>query len=134
MGGVELQFDVFTGGAKHAELKRQQALEEKIAAMRQAASDGVRLEVRRAYYDADTARRQVVIARAAVAQAQESLRISRNRYEAGLLTISDLLSTEEATVRTQFNYWDAVFRLHINHTNLELATGILGPSSAAVQP
>ena len=133
MGGVELQFDLFTGGAKRAELNRQKALEEKVAAMKQAASDGVRLEVRRAYYDADTARRQVAIAHTAVAQAEESLRISRNRYEAGLVTISDLLSTEEATVRTQLNYWDAVSRSHISYANLELATGTLSPNSAAVQ-
>ncbi len=133
VGGVELQFDLFTGGAKRAELNRQKALEEKIAAMKQAASDGVRLEVRRAYYDADTARRQVAIARTAVVQAEESLRISRNRYEAGLVTISDLLSTEEATVRTQLNYWDAVSRSHISYANLELATGTLSPNSAVVQ-
>ncbi len=133
VGGVELQFDLFTGGAKRAELNRQKALEEKISAMKQAASDGVRLEVRRAYYDTDTARRQVAIARSAVTQAEESLRISRNRYEAGLLTISDLLSTEESTVRTQLDYWDAVSRFHVSYANLELATGTLNPNSAAVQ-
>jgi len=133
VGGVELQFDLFTGGAKRAELNRQKALEEKITAMKQAANDGVRLEVRRTYYDTDTAHRQVAIARTAVVQAEESLRISRNRYEAGLLTISDLLSTEEATVRTQLNYWDAVSRFHISYANLELATGTLTPNSAVVQ-
>ena len=51
LGGMEMQIDLFQGGAKRAELARERALEEKVTAMKQAASDGVRLEVRRAYYD-----------------------------------------------------------------------------------
>ncbi len=133
-GGIELQFDLFTGGSKQAELARQKALQEKVTAMKQAATDGVRLEVRRAYYDADAARQQVGIARAAVAQAQESMRISRNRYDAGLLAITDLLSTEEATLRIQLDYWQAVSRFQTSYANLELASGTLSPNSPVVQP
>jgi outer membrane protein len=48
VGGIELKIDLFQGGAKRAELSRQSALEEKAAAMRQAATDDVRLDVRRA--------------------------------------------------------------------------------------
>lgn len=134
VGGIELQFDLFTGGSKQAELARQKALQEKVAALKQAATDGVRLEVRRAYYDADAARQQVGIARAAVAQAQESLRIGRNRYDAGLLTITDLLSTEEATLRIQLDYWQAVSRFQTSYASLELASGTLSPNSPVVQP
>ncbi len=134
VGGIELQFDLFTGGTKRAELSRQTALQEKVAALKQAAADGVRLEVRRAYYDADAARQQVGIARSSVAQAQESLRISRNRYDGGLLTITDLLSTEEATLRTQLDYWEAVSRFQTSYANLELASGTLSPNSPVVQP
>lgn len=133
LGGIEVQFDLLSGGAKRAEVSRQKALQERIAALKQAAIDGVRLEVRRAYYDADSARRQISVARAAVAQAQESLRISRNRYEAGLLTITDLLSTEEASLRTQLDYWEAVARFHTSYANLELASGTLSPNSPVVQ-
>jgi outer membrane protein TolC len=133
LGGIEVQLDLFSGGAKRAEVSRQKALQERIAALKQAAIDGVRLEVRRAYYDADSARRQISVARAAVAQAQESLRISRNRYEAGLLTITDLLSTEEASLRTQLDYWEAVARFHTSYANLELASGTLSPNSPVVQ-
>jgi outer membrane protein len=134
VGGIELQLDLFTGGAKRAELSRQTALQEKVAALKQAATDGVRLEVRQAFYDADAANRQVGVARAAVTQAQESLRISRNRYDAGLLTMTDLLSTEEATLHTQLDYWQAVSRFQTSYANLELASGTLGPDSPVVQP
>ena len=48
LGGVEMRIELFQGGAKRAELARERALQEKVTAMKQAASDGVRLEVRRA--------------------------------------------------------------------------------------
>ena len=134
LGGIEVQFDIFQGGAKRAELSRQRALEERISALKQAAGDGVRLEVRRAYYDMDAGRQQVQVAQAAIAEAQESLRINQDRYEGGLTTITDLLGAEETARRSQADYWDAVYRYHISFANLELASGSLNPQSPVVTP
>ncbi len=134
LGGVEVQFDIFQGGAKRAELARERALQERVTAMKQVASDGVLLDVRQAYYNLDSARQEVEVARAAIAQAQESLRINQNRYDGGLTTITDLLSAEEATRRSQTDYWEAVYRFHTSYANLELASGILNPQSPVVTP
>jgi uncharacterized OsmC-like protein len=105
LGGIELQIDLFQGGAKRAALSRERALAEKIAALKQAANDAVRLEVRQAYYDQDFSRQQVEVARAAISQAEESLCINQDRYDNGLLTITDLLGAEEAARRSQAEYW-----------------------------
>jgi outer membrane protein TolC len=134
LGGIEVQFDIFQGGAKRAELSRQRALADRVGAMKQAAADAVRLEVRRAYYDVDTSRQQVEVARAAIAQAEESLRINQDRYDSGLITITDVLGAEEATSRSQTDYWEAVFRFHTSYANLELASGTLNPQSPVVTP
>ncbi len=132
LGGVEVQFDIFQGGAKRAELSRQRALADRVGAMKQAAGDAIRLEVRRAYYDVDASRQQMEVARAAIAQAQESLRINQDRYDGGLTTISDLLGAEEAARRSQTDYWEAVYRFHTSYANLELASGTLSPQSPVV--
>jgi outer membrane protein len=134
LGGIEVQIDIFQGGAKRAELSRQRALEEKAIAMKQVASDGVRLEVRRAYYEVDTSRQQVEVARATIAQALESLRINQDRYAGGLTTITDLLGAEDAARRSQTDYWEALFRLHTSYANLELASGNLNAQSPVVMP
>jgi outer membrane protein len=134
LGGVEVQFDIFQGGAKRAELSRERALQERVTAMKQVASDGVRLEVRRAYYNLDSARQEIEVARATIDQAQESLRINQNRYDGGLTTITDLLGAEEATRRSQTDYWEAVYRFHTSYANLELASGTLNPQSPVVMP
>jgi outer membrane protein TolC len=134
VGGIELQVDIFQGGAKRAELSRQHALQQKVIAMKQAASDGVRLEVRRAYYDVDASRQQVEVAHAAISQAQESLRINQDRYDTGLITITDLLGAEESERRSQTDYWEALYRFHTSYANLELASGTLNSQSPVVTP
>jgi outer membrane protein len=134
MGGIELQFDIFQGGAKRAELSRQRALEEMVVAKKLGASDAVRLEVRRAYYDVDASRQQIEVARVAIAQAQESLRINQDRYDSGLTTITDLLGAEDAARRSQTDYWEAVYHFRTSYANLELASGSLNSQSPVVMP
>jgi len=134
LGGIELQVDLFQGGAKKAALSREHAIAEKIAALKQAASDAVRLEVRQAYYDVDSNRQQVGVARSSITQAQESLRINQDRYEGGLITITDLLGAEESARRSQTDYWQAVYQFHISSANLELASGTLNLQSPVVNP
>ena len=134
VGGIELQIDLFQGGAKRAALSRERANAEKIAALKQAASNAVRLEVRQAYYDQDASRQQVEVARTAIAHAQESLRIIQDRYDGGLLTITDLLGAEETARRTQADYWQTVYQFHISYANLELASGTLNLQSSVVMP
>jgi outer membrane protein TolC len=132
IAGAELQFDLFDGDNKRAHLAREKALQEKAAAMRDAFRDNIRLEVRKAYYDFDAARQQVEVARGAIAQADEGLRINQNRYEGGLATVSDLLRVEEAAHRAKADYWQAVYRVHTSYAGVELATGTLTPSSPVV--
>lgn len=134
LGAIEVRLDLFQGGAHRATLARERAVAEKVAAMKQAASDAIRLEVRRAYYSLDSARQEVTIAQSTVTQAQESLRINQDRYDGGLITITDLLGVEEASHRTQADYWEAIYRLHISFASLELASGTLNAQSPVVTP
>jgi outer membrane protein len=132
--GIEIQFDLFDGGAKRARLSRERAMQEKISAVKEMAADAARLEVRRAYYDLDSARQQMEVARATIAESQESLRINQNRYDSGLSTITDLLAAEEAARHSQAEFWEVVYRNHTGYANLELASGTLNPHSPVVTP
>ena len=134
LAGIEVQFDLFEGGAKRARLSHERAMQEKVAAAKEMAIDATQLEVRRAYYDLDSARQQLEVARATIAESQESLRINQNRYDSGLSTITDLLAAEEAARRSQTDYWEAVYRYHTGYANLELASGTLNPQSPVVTP
>jgi outer membrane protein TolC len=132
VAGAELQFDLFDGGSKRAHLALEKAIQDKATAMRDGFRDQIRLQVRKAYYEYDAARQQVDVARGAIAQADESLRINQNRYDGGLTTINDLLRVEEAAHRAKADYWQAVYRMQTSYAGVELATGILSPTSPAV--
>jgi outer membrane protein len=49
---------------------------------------------------------------------QESLRIDQNRYDGGVLTITDLLGAEEAARRARSDYWQAIYQFHISYAKL----------------
>ncbi len=132
IAGAELQFDLFSGGSKRAALAREKALAERATAAQAGFEDAIRLEVRTAYYDFDAAQQQVTVARSAIAQANESLRINQNRYEGGLSTVTDMLRVEEAAHRAKTDYWQAVYRMDTSYAGVELATGTLTPASPVV--
>jgi outer membrane protein len=134
LAGLQVQLDVFDGGARKARLDRERAMKSRVDALHEAAVQGIRLEVRKAYLDYDTARQQVDVARAAVSQAQESLRIGQNRYESGLNTITDVLRMQDAVLRAETDYWQSLYRLRTGYASLDLATGTLDVNSAVVKP
>ena len=132
IAGAELQFDLFDGDSKRANLEMQKAIQEKATAMRDSFRDQIRLQVRKAYYEYDAAQQQVGVARTAIAQADESLRINQNRYDGGLTTISDLLHVQETDQRAKSEYWQAVYRVQTSYAGVELAAGTLSLGSPVV--
>ena len=92
----------------------------------------VKLQVREAFQNLTTAQQRVEVSRQAQSEAEESLRIIQNRYEASLATITDLLRVETARTSAQKNYLNALFDYRLSYTALELATGELAPDSPAV--
>lgn len=130
--GATLNFDLFDGGARRAQLAASHARERQAEALRIQMASGIRLAVREAFLNLNAARQRVQVSRDAASQAEDSLEILRNRYQAGLVTITDLLSGEAAHARAQRDYLGAVYDERIAYATLELATGELGPNSPAV--
>ena len=89
----------------------------------------VELQVRRAYADYRAAAQRIDVANAAVAMAEESLRITKNRYEAGLSNVTDLLRTETALLEAGTIKLQPYTIERIAAVNLELSSGTLTPNS-----
>ncbi len=133
MIGAELHMNLFdrTQAAKLATANAQKSL----AIDRQRSlHTAILLEVRQAYFSAMAAEKMLAVAQGAIAQAQESLRITQNRYDAGLTTITELLRAEDAARLSRTSYWQAVAESIKAQTALELATGALSTQSPLVTP
>jgi outer membrane protein TolC len=129
VAGVQISMDIlpFT---KRAQLARESAAKQKIDAQVAATGQHLRLEVSQAHIRQQTAALQLETARAATEQSAESLRILKNRYDAGLATITDLLRAEDAERQSQSNYWHAVYGSVMAYSELLYATGTLTPDAA----
>ncbi len=129
--GVTLSWNLSAGIADAAKLDAaRHRLEQK---RRQAAAmeSAMALELRTALVAYRAAREQVAAARAAETESAEGLRILENRYEAGLATMTDLLSAEAARSSARTLLLEAVYRQRLGYARIEHAAGTLGPATLA---
>ncbi len=129
VAGVQIGIDLLPLG-KRAQLAHEKAAKAQIDAQVESYRQKVRVEVSQAHIQRETARQSMETAHAAIDQATESLRIIKNRYEAGLATITDLLRAEDAERQSQTNYWHAVYGNTMAYAQLLFATGTLTPEAA----
>jgi outer membrane protein len=130
--GVTLNFNIFNGGSDRARLTSAVYRERQAKALLALMASQVRLQVREAYLDVQAAKERIAASQEAATQAQESLRIVQNRYEAALATINDVLQGETAYTAAQQNHLNALYDYELSAAAMELATGELGPKSPAV--
>lgn len=130
--GAMLTVNVFDGGANFARIAEAHAHERQATALQAQLSSAIRLQVEEAFLNLATAKQRVGVARGAVSEAKESLRILQNRYAAGLATMTSILQAETARINAEKNYLNAVYDYRLSYAALELATGELSPDSPAV--
>ncbi len=109
MAGAELRVDLLPL-AQQSRLQQEKASLLRAQAGEESARSMIRVEVSRAYFGHQSAAKMVEVARNSMAQAAESLRILRNRYDAGLVPLTDVLRAEDADRQSQTGYWQAVYR------------------------
>jgi len=129
VAGVQISIDVLPF-SKHAQIAHENAVKSRVDAQLATYQQQIRLQVSQAHIERQTAQLSLDTARAAIDQARESLRILRNRYGAGLATITDLLRAEDAERQSQTNYWHAVYGNAMAYAQLLFATGTLTADAA----
>ena len=129
VAGMQINIDI-APFSKHAQLEHELAAKDRVEAQVAGYRQQVRLQVTQAQIQRQTAQQLLITAQAAVDQSAESLRILRNRYNAGLATITDLLHAEDAERQSQTNYWHAVYGNVAAYAQLLFATGTLTPDAA----
>jgi outer membrane protein TolC len=122
--GASLTFNLFDAGRK-ARIARARAAEDMAAAEQEQIANQIRLDVVRAYQQYVSAREQVTVAARASEQASEVLRIVRDRYEAGLTTITEVLRAETALIRSRMAVLRARYDHYVGYAGVLMASGRL---------
>ncbi len=71
--------------------------------------DGIRLEVKSAYLDLQSSSQKIEVAKTAVSQAEENLRLQRLRYREGVGTATDVLDAVTLLTTSESNTWKALY-------------------------
>jgi outer membrane protein TolC len=125
VAGVGVQWALFDGGVSR---KRAAALERSRRATEEQRADVeslVALQVRQTWLDVDETQQRVRVTADAVDQAEENLRIARERYGAGLGTQTQLLEAETLRVQALTNRDNAALDAGLARLRLARAVGSL---------
>ena len=120
---ASLRLPIFNWGAtqsrvRQAELRRTQAQVELSATQRQALAD-----LQAFYSEASVAKNQIEILKRSADLAQESLRLTTLRYQAGEATALEVVDAQNALVLARNNYDDGEVRYRLAVANLQTLTG-----------
>lgn len=122
--GASLTFNLFDAGRK-ARINQARSAEAIARAEQEHLANQISFEVVSAYQQFVSARERLLVVAQTTAQAQEVLRIVRDRYVEGLTTITEVLRAELALVRARTDTQKARHDHYVSYANVLLATGRL---------
>ncbi len=118
-----ISVNLFNGLSDAAQVRKARAHEEKARELLAAKRREIEVEVVEAYYGLDAARERIAVSEGAVAQAEENLRIIRNRYESGIAPVIDLLTAELVLNQAKQNRMHAFYDERVGGARQDLVTG-----------
>jgi outer membrane protein len=123
--GAVVRLNLYSGRRITSQAAAAAAAAAKLKAMRRSAELGVQVETQRAFYQLQSTWESIAVARQAVDQAEEGLRIVSNRYGSGLLTIVDLLDAQVALQQAHTRHFKSLHDYKVARIELALAAGTI---------
>ena len=130
---ASLKWNVFDGGRTKENVAEAKAMSAVAQASERQFASAFQLEVRKARAEFESATERINVTEATIAQAEESLRILRNRYTNGLATITDLLRAQTAALDAKMRRLAAIHDQRLAALDVERAAGILNGDSNVLQ-
>ncbi len=116
---------IWNWGQTQSKVDEAKAQSEQAQLAEQQAADNVYLDVTQSYLNFKQSIDRIRVAAATVKDAEESYRISDQKFKVGLVTNTDLMDSEVALLQAKLNYSQALTDLEIARVGLEKATGEL---------
>jgi outer membrane protein len=124
MGGVRLNYPLFTGGKTEADVASARAKRARLAAEKQKLELAMDFEVKRAEISYNQAQQRLQVTEKMFVQAQESARLSRVRFREGVILASDLMDIETRLTEAQVRQTAARTAIRVAISELRRATGL----------
>jgi outer membrane protein TolC len=122
--GARLRWDFWDGGAAGARASRERFSQEISENQFTTARNQIRFEVEQAYSSLGSSRTNIATATQALKQAEESLKLARLRFQAGVGTQTDVIQAQTELARARGNRITAILNYNRAISSLRTATVI----------
>ncbi|MDR2205803.1 MAG: TolC family protein [Flavobacteriaceae bacterium] len=123
--GVGVQYNLGNLWKKNSALMNAESQIKKIDANNELVNDQIKLEVNRDFQSYILAKRKIEVYEKAVVQANENYRITKNKYDNGLETVTNLLDADAAQISANVNVLNAKADFALAYRKLLQTSGIL---------
>jgi outer membrane protein len=124
MVNVGMQWKLFDGSTRHSsDAINRQAIS--LKEQRDDLGSIISLQVRQAWLDIQEAKKRIEVTQQAIAQADENLKVTTDRYQQGLSTNTEVLKAEDLRTKTHDNFNNASYDAALASLRLRRAVGIL---------
>lgn len=120
-----LTWTFYDWGKTRSAVREVDSIRTQLFQTRAAFEDRIRLEVKQAHLDIIEAEKNIPTTAKTVEQAEENLRVSRERYEAQVATSTEVLDAQTLLTQARSNYYRALYSHHLARARLERALGVI---------
>ncbi|MBW1803094.1 MAG: TolC family protein [Deltaproteobacteria bacterium] len=112
-------------GKTYYSAKEKEGLKKELMQTRMSLQDSIRLDIKQALLDLETAEKNIPTTAKAVEQGEENLRVNEERYKAQVTTITEVLDAQTLLTQARVNYYRALYEHHLAKARLARSIGIL---------
>jgi len=124
MVNAGVQWKLYDGSTHHqSDAMNRQAIA--LKEQRDDLSSQIALQVRQAWLDSRETQQRLAVARQTIAQAEENMKVTTDRYQQGLSTNTDVLKAEELRMTAHDNLNNATYDAILAALHLRYAVGVL---------
>lgn len=123
--GVGVSYNLANLWKQNSSLKQSQAREKQLEATNELLNDNIKLEVNREYQNADYSKQRIAVFEKSAIQANENYRITKNKFDNGLATMTELLEADAAQISANVGVINAKADAALAYRKLLQTTGTL---------
>lgn len=123
--GVGVSYNLSNIWKENSSLRQSQAREKQLAANDELLNDNIKLDVNREYQNTDYSKKRIAVYEKAAEQANENYRITKNKYDNGLATMTELLDADAAQISSNVGVINAKADAALAYRKLLQTTGTL---------
>jgi outer membrane protein TolC len=109
-------------GGSHA-VKRRKLAEQNAREQLADNTQLLKIKMQKDWNDVDDAYKQLLLAKKSIEQSEENLRLNRDYYQAGTVTMNDLLTAQQEYQQSRDRYTDAYAQLQVKMLEYRQSTG-----------